>query len=244
MNLLAIDSSLNDLTVCASNPDGDKILLSIPHERNALSRLTPMMQEAFDRVGIHPADVHAVGCVVGPGSFTGVRVGVSTAKAFAFSVDAQMVALSSLYLLALAALESNPEFFGDELICPVVHCVPGEVYTAVYAQREEGRLVCLEKDQAMAFDQLAAVTKDLGHTSGRGVVMIGPALERPDFPLAEITHVRGFNTIPGSLLLRESLAAAKAGFLVHPLELQANYCRLSQPEVRLERGELHLGKPQ
>ena len=242
MNLLAIDTSLNELTVCASNPQGDKILLSIPHERNALSRLAPMIEEALDKVGILPSDVDVVGCVVGPGSFTGIRVGVSTAKAFAFSVDAQMVALSSLYLLSLAALETNPEFFENDLICPVVHCVPGEVYTAVYARQAESRLVCLREDTSLTYDELARLPEQLSQLCGRGLVLVGPALERPDFPLSELVYVKGIITIPGSLLHRESLAAARAGFLIPALEFQANYCRLSQPEVRLERGELNLGK--
>ena len=84
--------------------DGSNLLLEMqldPKKRSAES-LAPAMQAALTRGGWRPSDVDLVATTVGPGSFTGLRVGVTTAKAFAYSVRADILGVGTLDTIASA----------------------------------------------------------------------------------------------------------------------------------------------
>ncbi|MEN6494390.1 MAG: tRNA (adenosine(37)-N6)-threonylcarbamoyltransferase complex dimerization subunit type 1 TsaB [Thermoguttaceae bacterium] len=70
-----------------------------PQQRSAQS-LAPGLKAALERVGWAPAEVELVAVSVGPGSFTGLRVGVTTAKAFAYSVGAEVMGIDTLEVIA------------------------------------------------------------------------------------------------------------------------------------------------
>jgi tRNA threonylcarbamoyladenosine biosynthesis protein TsaB len=82
------------------------------------------------RLGLMPRDVHRLALVRGPGSFTGLRIGMAYAKGLCAGLGAEMVVMSSLELLALPLLRSG------DTVCVMVDARKGEVYGAVY---EPGR---------------------------------------------------------------------------------------------------------
>lgn len=88
--------------------------------------LLPMLDAVFARVGWAPADIARWGVCVGPGSFTGCRIGVATVKGIAFATGAEVVGVTSLDALALG-LGVGPEG-GDDLVVAVVHGGKGELY--------------------------------------------------------------------------------------------------------------------
>lgn len=88
--------------------------------------------------GLAPADVTRVAVVLGPGSFTGVRIALAFAKGLA-AAGAELVAVDSLSLLALASVEE-----GHERVCAMIDAKRGEVYGAVYDRKRRGTPPTLE----------------------------------------------------------------------------------------------------
>jgi tRNA threonylcarbamoyladenosine biosynthesis protein TsaB len=83
----------------------DKLLLQLqlePSQRSAQS-LAPGLRNVLNQVGWRPADVELVAVTIGPGSFTGLRVGVGTAKTFAYAVGAEVLGVDTLEAIAAAA---------------------------------------------------------------------------------------------------------------------------------------------
>lgn len=89
--------------------------------------LFELVQPMLARAGIGPDDIDAVGVGRGPGSFTGVRVGMSWAKALALAGDIPLVGVSSLAVLAAGQQQA-----GDLLVVPVLDALKGQVYSARY----------------------------------------------------------------------------------------------------------------
>ena len=96
------------------------------------SRLLPLAGELLDRAGLRFADVDRIGVGVGPGTFTGLRIGVATARALAQSGGADVVAVSTLRALAHAAGHGGP-------VLAVLDARRGEAFAAAY--RDDAELI-------------------------------------------------------------------------------------------------------
>ncbi len=94
-------------------------------------------RELMTAAGVRPGDLGAVSVAVGPGSFTGLRVGLSYAKGLATAGGCAIVGVPSLDAAAITALDS-PETARAALVCPVVDARKGEVYTALYRVVADG----------------------------------------------------------------------------------------------------------
>jgi tRNA threonylcarbamoyl adenosine modification protein YeaZ len=100
-----------------------------------MRRLLLMIEEASEEVGAAPADLGAVVVGTGPGTFTGVRMGVATARAIALSLSVPVIGVSSLGALAAAAAEEDPGAAeGVSVLAPIVDARRGEVFTAAYVR--------------------------------------------------------------------------------------------------------------
>ncbi|MBX3270756.1 MAG: tRNA (adenosine(37)-N6)-threonylcarbamoyltransferase complex dimerization subunit type 1 TsaB [Sandaracinaceae bacterium] len=95
-------------------------------------RLFALLEQALDHAGWARADVDLVACGLGPGSFTGTRVGVAAAKGLALALDRPIRGVSSLVALALGA--------PGALLAPVADAHQGEVFLAVYERTAVGLL--------------------------------------------------------------------------------------------------------
>ena len=97
--------------------------------------LTLFIQEAMDIAGISFADLDAVAVSKGPGSYTGLRIGVSTAKGLCFALDKPLIAINTLQMMAAAVAQLEPQY--DGRICPMIDARRMEVFTAVYDRKLE-----------------------------------------------------------------------------------------------------------
>ena len=94
--------------------------------------LAPFVDQCINYIRENNLHLNAVAVVAGPGSYTGLRIGLSLAKGLCFSLDLPLLTLSSLEVLAVRGIFSYPEFSGNELIVPMLDARRMEVYTAVY----------------------------------------------------------------------------------------------------------------
>ena len=111
MKMLAIDTSSKRCSVCILENNNVLINLYNDDEKTHSVKLMPMIDKAFYRTGLTLNDISYLSCCVGPGSFTGVRIGIATIKAFADVKNIPVIGVSSLETLAYnvkdLALESN-----------------------------------------------------------------------------------------------------------------------------------------
>ncbi len=126
MNLLAVDTS-GPVAGVAVLRDGE-----VAYEGAAVNRLThsvnlmPMIEEALGRAGLDVAEIDYYASVTGPGSFTGVRIGVSAVKGMAHGANKPCIGVDALEALAMGAC------MADELICPIQDARAGQVYGAAF----------------------------------------------------------------------------------------------------------------
>ena len=131
MNILSIDCAGKVLTLALS-AKGKVFAKDSGGEgsRKHNSLILPFADELLSRAGISVRDLDAIACVVGPGSFTGIRIGVSTAHALARATGAELIALNSLQVRA----------FGEKGVFAVaLQCRPTESYLRLAAyERVQG----------------------------------------------------------------------------------------------------------
>lgn len=125
MKILSIDTSSN---ICAIAVLEDNMLLKEYSKNNGLTHsetLMPMIKELLSLLNLNLSDIDLIVCDKGPGSFTGIRIGVATAKAFSDSLNIKSIGISSLEALAY-----NVDF--DGIICPMIDAKNDNVYTGIF----------------------------------------------------------------------------------------------------------------
>ena len=126
MNILVIDTSGPACGVAVAQAGKIVCELQLTSGRTHSQRVMPMVDTALALCELTPADIDVFGAVVGPGSFTGVRIGVSTVKALA-----QATGKPCLGVDALEALTANVEGFAG-VICPILDARAQQVYGAMF----------------------------------------------------------------------------------------------------------------
>ena len=130
--ILSLDTSTTVCSVALHTLNG--VLLGcyeLYTERTASSRLTMLVQDVVTHTGYSLADVSAVAVAKGPGSYTGLRIGVSTAKGLCYALDKPLIGINTL----AAMTEQIRAFYSPEtLFCPMIDARRMEVYCAVYEQ--------------------------------------------------------------------------------------------------------------
>ena len=131
--ILHIETSTNVCSVAVSE-DGQCIFEQQEHGEHGAGaeRLGTMVDEAMSFTDNHaiPFDAVAVSC--GPGSYTGLRIGVSMAKGICYGRDLKLLAVPTLELLCVPVLLRNPDMEENALLCPMLDARRMEVYAALY----------------------------------------------------------------------------------------------------------------
>lgn len=163
-SLLAIDTSTENCSVALVH-DGKLTTRDIESPREHSQKLLPFVEEVLDSAGVSLAELDALVVGAGPGSFTGVRIGVSMAQGLAFSADLPVYPVCSLQALAQQAIRKND-------VAGVVACIDarmGEVYYALYAN--ENGVAVAQSEPAVAKPDTNLI--DTGRLKGWGTAGTG-----------------------------------------------------------------------
>ena len=172
MTLLALETATDVCSVALMQGDRVTVALSLSRPRAHAETLTPMIREALRYGEVAPRDLDAVAVSAGPGSYTGLRIGVSTAKGLALAADARLVAVPSLEALAASVA---PLARPGEAVCAVFNARRNEVYAAVFRVTEQAdRLDGVAETTALSLDDLPAW---LPPTTGR-LWLVGEGVPR------------------------------------------------------------------
>ena len=211
----------------------EKKLLGESYQNTGLTHsqtLMVMAEDLLKQCGKTVADVTAVAVAAGPGSFTGVRIGVAAAKGFAWGGELPCYGVSTLEAMA----ENLGAFTGH--VCACMDARRNQVYNALFLA-EGGRLERVTEDRALALAELKA---ELEHIDGP-IFLVGDGADltyrtlAPEIPelILPPEHRQHQRAAGVALVARQKLLAGEAG---DANTLTPNYLRLSQAErERMER---------
>jgi tRNA threonylcarbamoyladenosine biosynthesis protein TsaB len=131
--ILQIETATSSCSVALAN-QGDVVALKQLSGRNVHAEMiTLFIDELIAAAGITLQSIDAVAVSSGPGSYTGLRIGVSTAKGLCFALDKPLIAVETLEAMAQGAIVNHGDLIDDEtLLCPMIDARRMEVYTAVF----------------------------------------------------------------------------------------------------------------
>jgi tRNA threonylcarbamoyladenosine biosynthesis protein TsaB len=164
-------------TTCSVAAGENGVLLAVrsvhdgyKHAENLLRLFEEVMQEA----GWKNDELSAIAVSAGPGSYTGLRIGVSTAKGLCYALDIPLIAVSTLYSLASGFRRKFPD--SESLICPMLDARRMEVYTALFSKN----LDRLKPDAPLIVEELESVLEILEQP----IVFFGDGAEKCEVVLA------------------------------------------------------------
>jgi tRNA threonylcarbamoyladenosine biosynthesis protein TsaB len=134
--ILNIDTAVDVASICLAK-DG-KVLSIAKNEsqKDHASWLHIAIKEIFEKNNLELSSVDAIAITGGPGSYTGLRIGMATAKGICFALNKPLIILNTLLVMANAAKNVHKDSFGEsaDLLCPMIDARRMEVFTAIYTK--------------------------------------------------------------------------------------------------------------
>ncbi|MDY6862498.1 MAG: tRNA (adenosine(37)-N6)-threonylcarbamoyltransferase complex dimerization subunit type 1 TsaB [Thermodesulfobacteriota bacterium] len=226
-NLLALEASTQTGSI-ALFADGNLLIefLVNPYTANHSESLMPAVDRVLTEGNIPLKEIDFYAVSIGPGSFTGLRVGISIMKGLALATGKPLVGISTLDVLAY----NIP--FSPYLICPIIDARKKQVYTALYMADNKGTLKKVREEYAVYPDELALniyekaiflgsgvkTYKDVIKSTARYPVIFAP--ENLNYPRASILGILGMEKV-------------HANEFLDPDHFIPNYIRPSEAELNL-----------
>ena len=224
MKVLGIDTSAIVCSVALVSDDETLACKTVSDGLTHSETLLPLVKGILEETNTAVSNLDAIAVSHGPGSFTGLRIGVSAAKGLAWALDKPCAPCSTLESMAWQVAQMDGE------LCPVMDARRKQVYNARF-KAVEGRPVRLTEDRAIALEDLAAEVKNTGKVQilvGDGAVLCYNAFREQGIPCVLAPKHLIFQTAWG--VARQGLELARAGGLVSASALAPAYHRLSQAE--------------
>ena len=230
MLILAFETSAKSCSVAIH--DGQK-LLAESYQNSGLTHsqtLMVMAQDLLKVCGKTAADVTHLAVAAGPGSFTGVRIGVAAAKGFAWG--------RGIPCYGVSTLEAMAQSLGiyDGFICPVMDARRSQVYNALF-EADRGEITRIREDRAISLDDLAEDVKKLEKpvflVGDGSILCYNTLLERVPSLVLPPEHRMHQRAVGVGIIAARQIRAGISG---DAAALTPNYLRLSQAErERMER---------
>ena len=227
--VLGIETSTMQVGCALGGVEGVLGSFSAAHGRRHAETLAPAIQFLCEQTGIALKEVGVVAVDIGPGLFTGLRVGVATAKGIAQALRVPMIGLSSLDLLAF------PQRHSTRLIVPAIDARRGEVYTASY-RHVPGGVQRVREPQLMSPQDLVGDLVALDED----VLLVGDGTFRYEAELQAAAAQNaglGHRYPSASALVELAQPKALREEFVQPWELEVLYLRQSDAEINWARRE-------
>lgn len=214
MNILSVDTSGNVCTVAVLCDNKVLSEIYVDNKMTHSQTLGPMIDDVLKRADLSISDIDMFACAVGPGSFTGLRIGVGMIKAFCHSSGKKCVAVNTLDALAY-------NLKGDQrLVCPVIDARRMDVYTATYKQNKR-----ISEYRALQISDL------LNQLNGEDAVFVGDG----SIAFEEQILETGFTTAHRGVSLQRAssvglLAYERRDEAISAYELEPFYLRQTQAE--------------
>lgn len=231
MKILAIECSATPASVAVL--DGQKLLASafVNVKLTHSQTLIPMVESTLKAAKLDINGIEGFAISSGPGSFTGIRIGISAVKGLAAPKKLPCVAVSTL--LSMAQNYSDT----DCIVCAVMDARCNQLYNALF-DIQNGEITRLCNDRALLCDELLEEIKALSQNSNKNVIIIGDGAEIFYKAAKELENVkrahpsREFQNAVG--VGYSALMSFENGEVLSPNELVPFYLRLPQAERELK----------
>lgn len=190
--------------------------------------LLPMAEDLLKNLGLTVADVDVIAVARGPGSFTGIRIGVSTVKGLAWAAEKPVCGVSTLEAMSWNGVTAP----AGSIVCCAMDARRGQLYNALF-EAAEGRPRRICEDRAIAVNELAEELGKYGReifVLGDGAKLCFEALTAAKLPAVPAPENLRFQNAWGVCMAAQD----KAPVNVH--ELLPTYLRLSQAERERQAG--------
>jgi tRNA threonylcarbamoyladenosine biosynthesis protein TsaB len=234
MRLLAIETATPAQGVALA--EDDRLLAELSYEAKGNTRgglLLPAVDRVLKQAGLAAGDLDAVAVSVGPGSFTGLRVGLATAKGLALGTGATVVGVPTLEALAEGYAHANVT------ICALLDAYRSEVYMALF-RRQGNALERLSPDTVLSPEAVAsavAAVEGPVHLIGSGAARYREQLETALSGRACVTD-EGLRAVPSAAVVARLGFRQLAGGNKSDAEVAPIYLRRAEAEVNREKGLL------
>lgn len=175
MYILALDSTAQVATVALCHDTDLLASFTLQNGNKHSETLLPMIESILQQFHLSPHALQLLACSSGPGSFTGVRIGVSTVKGLAFGTGIPCIGVSTLEALAY-------NLIGFEgILCPVMNARRGQVYNALF-RASGGSMTRMTPDRAISLEELnqeISAYPDAIWLSGDGYSLVREKLRSP-----------------------------------------------------------------
>ncbi len=227
MKLLAVDTSTRGCSVAVHDPDAALAEATYNGSRTHTRHVMPMVRSVLGLAGLAVTDLDGFAVTLGPGTFTGLRIGVGTVKGLAEAAGKPVVGVSSLRALAEQAN------LDGRLICPMIDARRGEVYFSRF-KRREGILQRETPDAVAPPEEAIVAIREPCIFVGSGAVLYRETLTKTLGPLASFAP-DGLHVIRAAIVA--NLGAARLSSVktedVHALV--PIYIRKSDAELNFQR---------
>ncbi len=215
MKILGIDTSTDFLSVAIVSEDSIVLNLDYLSHRRHSSELIPLINEALKRSSLSLKELDGFAVSIGPGSFTGLRIGVSTIKGLALSSKKPVIAVPTLDVIA-----QNAAYFPD-IICPIIDARKDKIYSALY-QSKNNRLKRISKYLLIPLDRL------MRKIDRRRVLFLGDGIKLYKNSISKVSPKAEFAPSPlwfprASVVAQKGLEALAKGRQDNPYDLVPMY---------------------
>lgn len=177
--------------------------------RNHATLLSGFIKHCLDHAADHEIKLDAVAVSMGPGSYTGLRIGLSEAKGLAYALDIPLIGIDTLQLLATRVMFSSDEIDPDTIFIPMIDARRMEVYTAAYNFGLEELL----KPQAMILDENSYAALK---ATGKPILYFGSGAEKAQTIFADAPqarYVEGVEAVAVDMIALAEMAYARRRFV-------------------------------
>ena len=229
MKCLAIDSTTDTGSIALADENGLLGEYNFAHHMDLSRRIMPNILSLLKDCGLEMKDIQAVGVSLGPGSFTGLRIGVVTAKTIA-----QVLSIPISGIISLDLLAHQFDYLPDSVVCPLIKVRKGEVYFAFY-QVNRGNTERISEYEAATTEEMIEKAKVLN----TGIIFAGDGLPanldliREGLGDCMVNAPQWLSFPKASIIARLAIEKISRGESDDFLSLAPFYIRRSAPEERL-----------
>ena len=234
--ILAIETATSICSIALSTGDGSFHEISLKSNRRHNEILPGMVEQLLSDSGVKSREIDVVAVSIGPGSFSGLRVGLSWVKGFALGVGATVAPVETLDGIALRMIEHLADQSSEDKhsysLCPLVPARKGESFGRIYQCSGEEIISCSETMLVNA-QQLIEILPDDCYIAGEGAdVITGGVMWGHMTPLHAQAPLVGFKYIPnlpasaihiGKLALKNLIERTES--ILSPEELEPLYLK-------------------
>lgn len=230
MKILGIDTSTQVASVAVLD---DNIVIgefTINTKKTHSQKIMPMIENLLFDLEMEISDIDRIAVANGPGSFTGVRIGVTVAKGLAHANNIEIITLSTLATMAFNYMDS------DYIVCPLIDARRDQVYSAIYSFENQKPVVKFEDDIIM-IDDLIDKLKLISDQTNQKVIILGDCVDKFETRIKDLLGDKLVMPSYSQRITRASSVACASNYMGEKTnynDAKVNYLRVTEAERNLK----------